>query len=153
MTTALKTSDIAATAPAITTNANNGTTLNGKATNGKPANSLTATPPKADTLPAAKITTSPEAEEATTQIPLEDRILKVQILGDLIAKREKLLDSLKKINTYKFSTENRFDKLEISDSEGNEFTTTNSEVLTDVIACIKATINRKLAEVNSQIIF
>ena len=91
--------------------------------------------------------------EKPEQIPLEDRILKIQVLGDLISKREKLQDSLKKISSYKFSTENRFDKLTIEDGEGHEFSTTNSDVLKDVVSTIKETIIRKIADVDNLITF
>jgi len=91
----------------------------------------------------------PQAEHP----PLEDRILKVQVLSDLINKREKLMDSLKKITAFRFSSENRNDKLTIEDADNNEFTTTNTEVLAEVVNVIKATINKKIAEVNALIIF
>lgn len=92
-------------------------------------------------------------EQNPEQPNLEDRILRIQILSDLIAKREKLQDSLKKISSYKFSSESRFDKLTIEDGEGNEFSTTNTDVLKEVVATIKATILRKIAEVDSSITF
>ena len=92
-------------------------------------------------------------EQKEEQPNLEDRILRIQILSDLIAKREKLQDSLKKISSYKFSSESRFDKLTIEDGEGNEFTTTNTDVLKEVVATIKATILRKIGEVDSSITF
>ena len=114
------------------------------------------TPVSNNQLPAVPLkptaTEKPKVEKPE-QIPLEDRILRIQVLGDLIAKREKLQDSLKKISSYKFSSESRFDKLTIEDGEGNEFTTTNTDVLKEVVATIKATILRKISEVDSFITF
>ncbi len=93
-----------------------------------------------------------EQKEQPELPPLEDRILKIQMLGDLVAKREKLQDSLKKINSFKFSSETRLDKLTIED-EDNEFTTSNTSVLKDVVATIKTTVQRRLAEVDAQLTF
>jgi hypothetical protein len=86
------------------------------------------------------------------QPPLEDRILKIQILGDLVARREKLQESLKKITSLKFSSDGRADKLTIEDDE-NEWTTSNSELLKEVVGTIKTTIQKKIAEVDLQLTF
>jgi hypothetical protein len=106
--------------------------------------------PTAETLP-----TIPPAKRAdgSEQKPLEDRIYRVQQLSDLIAKREKLQESLKKLKAFKLSTDSRLDSLTIEDGEGNEFVTSNTAAITDVIECLKATLQKKLHEVEAQIVF
>lgn len=84
--------------------------------------------------------------------PVEDRVLKVQQLFDLTAKREKLQDSLKKLQSIKTSTESRDLKITIEDSD-SEWETFNTDAIKDCIETMKATIKSKLDEVENQIRF
>ncbi len=84
--------------------------------------------------------------------PIEDRIYKVQVLTDLVDRREKLKESLKKLTSFKLSTDGRSDKLTITDSK-NEFFTSNTVAIKDVIETLKTSLQKKLDEVEAQIIF
>lgn len=98
-------------------------------------------------------TIAPEKRnDANEQKPLEDRIFRVQQLSDLVSRREKLQDSLKKLNSFKLSSDSRLDSLTIEDGEGHEFSTSNTAAIADVIQCLKASIQKKLQEVEALII-
>ncbi len=84
--------------------------------------------------------------------PLEDRILKVQMLGDLVERREKLIETSKKLNSFKVSTDGNRDKLVINDSKGNEFLTSNTLAIKEVIEFLKTSILKQIAETEAQII-
>lgn len=121
----------------------NGATTSKPAT--LPQNNTVKTTVPVVTLPKKE----PKAE--SEQLPLEDRILKIQMLSDLTAKREKLVDSLKKITSLKFSSDGREERLTIED-EKEEWITTNSELLKEVVAVIKAHIQKKIEAVTAQIV-
>jgi hypothetical protein len=84
--------------------------------------------------------------------PVEDRVLKVQQLSDLVAKREKLLESLKKLKSIKASSENRGLKITIED-DNDEWETFNTDAIKTCIASMEVTIKGKLQEVEAQIKF
>jgi hypothetical protein len=90
-------------------------------------------------------------EEKTELPPLEDRILKIQQLADLVERHDNLLESKKKIDSFKFASDGQRDSLTIEDSRGNEFTTSNSAVIMACVALIKSTLTEKIAEVDGQI--
>lgn len=87
------------------------------------------------------------------QPPVEDRILKVSQLFALVEKHETLLETKKKLKAFKLSTDGSRDSLRISDSKGNEFHTTNSGCIVDVLEVLKVSIDKKIAEVEAQIKF
>lgn len=95
---------------------------------------------------------SVEEKKLSDLPPVEDRVLRVQQLFDLTAKREKLQDSLKKLNSIKTSTESRDLKITIEDSD-NDWETFNTDAIKACIECMKETIKRKLDEVENLIRF
>lgn len=99
--------------------------------------------PKPELTPAGKAGDLP---------PVEDRVLKVQQLFDLINKREKLKESLKKLNSIKASSDNRDLKITIED-DNEEWETHNTDAIRDCIATMKATIQTKLKEAEDSIRF
>lgn len=84
--------------------------------------------------------------------PVEDRVLKVQQLSDLVAKREKLQESLKKLKSIKASSENRGLKITIED-DNDEWETFNTDAIKTCIASMEVTIKAKLDEVEQNIRF
>jgi hypothetical protein len=84
--------------------------------------------------------------------PVEDRVLKVQQLADLVAKREKLQESLKKLKSIKASSENRGLKITIED-DNDDWETFNTDAIKACIVTMETTIKQKLDEVEQQIRF
>ena len=98
-----------------------------------------------------KVETEPK-KETEEQHPLEDRIFKIQMLGDLIERREKFQETIKKLNSFKVSTDGTRDKLTITDGKGNEFFTTNSACIAEVVTSLKTSLQNKLVETEAQIL-
>jgi len=120
-------------------------------TNGK------AETPNATTSTAkiAPITTEvkKDTKPADDLPPVEDRILKINQLFGLVEKHESLLELRKRLKSFKVSTDGTGDSLQLRDSKGNSFNTSNSACIADVLNVLKATIDKKIAEVESQIHF
>ncbi len=96
-----------------------------------------------------------ETEKSTTSNlpPVEDRILKVNQLASLVEKHETLLETNKKLNSFKLSSDGSRDTLKITDSKGNDFTTSNSGCIADVVGLLKNSIESKIKEVEGLIRF
>lgn len=94
-----------------------------------------------------------KTKEAADLPPVEDRILKVNQLSSLVEKHETLQETKKKLKAFKLSTDGSRDTLRISDSRGNEFTTSNSAVIADVLDVLKTSIDKKISDVEAQIRF
>jgi hypothetical protein len=110
------------------------------------------------TLPAKKEeekekTPKPEAAVKNEVLPIEDRIFKVQQLGDLVEKHATLVDTKKKLDSFKLSSDGNRDTLSIRDSKGKEFITTNSAVIADVVETLKKSVAEKIDAVGKQIVF
>lgn len=106
--------------------------------------------------PAASQLTQPPAvikKEVPEMPPVEDRILKVYQLYSVVEKHETLLETRRKLNAFNLSTDGNRDTLRIQDSRGNEFTTSNSAVIGDVIERLKTSLESKISEVENQIRF
>jgi predicted RNase H-like nuclease (RuvC/YqgF family) len=132
------------------TKGTNGTAKPAEITNGKPVATVVELTPKKTDQEAPKPTV--EGKKLSDLPPVEDRVLKVQQLFDLTAKREKLQESLKKLNSIKTSTESRDLKITIEDSD-SEWETFNTDAIKACIDCMKETIKRKLDEVENLIRF
>jgi hypothetical protein len=110
------------------------------------------------TLPAKKEdekekTPKPEIAVKNEVLPIEDRIFKVQQLGDLVEKHATLVDTKKKLDSFKLSSDGNRDTLSIRDSKGKEFITTNSAVIADVVETLKKSVAEKIDAVGKQIVF
>lgn len=121
-------------------------------TNGK---AEATTPNTTTTAKIAPITTEvkKETKPVTELPPVEDRIHKVNQLFALVEKHETLLETKKKLKSFKLSTDGSRDTLRIQDSRGNEFTTSNSAVIADVLEVLKVSLDKKIEEVEAQIKF
>jgi hypothetical protein len=119
--------------------------------NGKKVETVIPLVPVKDEPKEARTIAAP-GRQLTDLPPVEDRVLKVQQLFDLITKREKLHESLKKLQSIKTSTESRDLKITIEDS-ANEWETFNTDAIKACIDAMKDTIKRKLEEVETQIHF
>src|SRR4051812_47027425 len=95
-----------------------------------------------------------KAEKVIEELPpIDDRIFIIAKLFDLIERRTAILDSLKKIESFKLSTDGNRDELKITDSKTNTFQTSNSAVIKEVIEVIKSTLKMKWKDVEQQIRF
>ncbi len=85
-------------------------------------------------------------------VSLEDTMFRVEVLTDLIEKREKLVSSLKKLNSFDTSRDNRGLGLQLRDGNAS-WETNNTGVIATLVIGLKAEISKKIIEVNSQIKF
>lgn len=101
---------------------------------------------------AASKKESPVFKEEEIVISLEDKIYQNQILTDLIERREKIMDSLKKLQSFKLAADSNRDSILISDGYGNEFRTSNTDAVKNTMDLIKSSLQTKLQSVESSII-
>ena len=87
------------------------------------------------------------------ELTLEQKIEKVENLKLLIEKREILEDSRKKLNAFVIGSPQFGESIKITDEHGNTFQTSNTEVLTKVIATIKDSLVEKIKEIETDIQF
>ncbi len=124
-------------------------TLNGNAKNGA---AVKNDKPQVNTVSTLTVKNENPSTETQEQKPLEDRILKVQVLSDLVERREKLKDTFKKLQSFKISTDGSRDLLKITDSKGNDFSTSNTSAIKDVVESLKVSIQKQITETEAQII-
>ena len=112
---------------------------------------------KTSSVETSKELKNPILETPTlTPIPelsLEQKIEKVENLKLLIEKREILEDSRKKLNAFVIGSPQFGENIKLTDEHENTFQTSNTEVLTKVIATIKETLIEKIAEIEKDINF
>ena len=104
-----------------------------------------------ETAPGAKVltVTPPTPKEQDEPKPLEDRMHRINQLWQLQGKHQRLQES--KTRLKKFLSEADKESLSITIKNGDysreEFSTKNSAVIEDVLNCLLATIDVKIAEV------
>lgn len=125
-----------------TKNGSNGTAQLKTIPNGKEVSTVV-------TLPVKKEAAIPKDDLP----PLEDRIHSVLKLTALVDKLEALQEAKKKLKAFKLSSDGSRDSLRLVDSKGNEFSTSNTAVITSVIDVMKTTIDQKISETEKQIRF
>lgn len=92
--------------------------------------------------------------EPQPELSLEQKIRKVEDLNVLIDKWHKLQDSARSLQTFKLAGDGNSNQLIFRDmTNGNEFKTFNSAVITRVIGVMRDTLTEKIAEVEDQIRF
>ena len=140
----------------------NGTAAAVKPDNGNPEEKAVNQTPNTGTTPTQpeapkdekQVKQTPKPEKPTTDLPpLEDRILRVNQLFSLVEKLEALQDTKRKLDSFKLSSEGSRDVLRIQDGRGNEFQTSNSAAIADVIETLKKSLAQKIKEVENQIAF
>lgn len=92
-------------------------------------------------------------EQKALQLTIEEKISKVEDLKIVISKREKLIESRKKLNSFVLGSNQSNENLTITDKNGNSFISSNTEVLTSVVDLIRNIIDEKIKESESQINF
>jgi len=92
-------------------------------------------------------------KEVKPELTLEQRIEKVENLKILIEKREILEESRKKLNAFVVGSPQFGENIKLTDENGNNFQTSNTEVFTKVIDTIKTTLVEKIKEIEQEIQF
>ena len=87
------------------------------------------------------------------ELTLEQKIEKVENLKLLIEKREILEETRKKLNAFVIGSPQFGESIKLTDEHGNTFKTSNTEVLTKVVATIKDTLIEKIKEIEKDIQF
>ena len=153
MTTVTKTSTRRANGLGLKKDLKNATTTTVKAVEKKAGSEI-----KEEVKKTSSVLTSKKVEIAPTvptvpELSLEQKIEKVENLKMLIEKREILEDSRKKLNAFVIGSPQFGENIKLTDEHGNTFQTSNTEVLTKVIATIKDTLIEKIKEIEKDINF
>lgn len=85
------------------------------------------------------------------RLTLDERIQKVEDLTLMIDKWKKLSDSRRKLQTFQIGADSLSSVISLKDANGNEFKTSNSGVITEVIEVMKSNLDVKIREVEGQI--
>ncbi|MBC7509380.1 MAG: hypothetical protein H7320_11640 [Ferruginibacter sp.] len=91
------------------------------------------------------------AKEEETILPLEDRLHKLNMLFDLQKKFNRLAETKAKLQSFEIAQNRENSELLISDDEGNEFKTTNPEVIEEVKKLVLKVISQKESEVAAKL--
>ena len=97
------------------------------------------------------------SKEETKVIPLSidrvtERVNKVADLQKLSNQRHTLKETQSNLNAFNLGSDKLRDCLEIEDSDGNTFKTSNSQAIAKVIDVLKSEVSLKIAEVETQIL-
>jgi len=103
--------------------------------------------------PIEKKVEAPVIKIAEPVLTLEQKIEKVENLKTLVDKREKLELSRKKLQSFVVGTNNFNENIVLTDENGNNFKTSNTEVFTKVVEAINGTLISKINEIEQQIKF
>ena len=90
---------------------------------------------------------APEAKK----LSLEEKIAKVEDLTTLIAKFRSLSEAKRKLTTFKLGSDTMTSKLTLTDSNNNEFKTSNSTVIAACLDAMKEILDGKISEAEAQI--
>ena len=103
--------------------------------------------------PIEKKVEAPVIKIAEPILTLEQKIEKVENLKTLVDKREKLEMSRKKLQSFVVGTNQFNENIVLTDENGNNFKTSNTEVFTKVVEAINGTLISKINEIEQQIKF
>ena len=90
-----------------------------------------------------------ELEEKT--LPLEERLHKLNVLFDLQKKFNRLAETKTKLKNFEIAQNKENSELVICDDEGNEFKTTNPDVIEQVKNLVLNVISQKESEVAAKL--
>jgi len=116
-----------------------------------PKSSKTTSPEDVKTEP---ILVSFTPKEQLSQVPnLEDRLHRLNVLFDLQRKYNQLQASLQKLNTFQLTHDSESGYIVFKDENRNEFSTGNVEVTKEFLAFVKATIQKKIKEIEPLLVW
>ena len=102
-------------------------------------------------IPTMTVVKEEKIEEAARKLTLEERIQRVEDLSMLIDRWKTLNDSRRKLQTFQIGADSMSSVISLRDSNGNEFKTSNSAVISSVIDEMKRTLDSKVHDVEAQI--
>ena len=102
-------------------------------------------------IPTMTVVKEEKIEEAARKLTLEERIQRVEDLSMLIDRWKTLNDSRRKLQTFQIGADSMSSVISLRDSNGNEFKTSNSAVISSVIDEMKRTLDAKIHDVEAQI--
>ena len=91
--------------------------------------------------------------ENETTLPLDERLLKLDVLFSLNKKFLKLRDTKTKLQAFKIAADKESSTLEISDDDRNSFETKNPAIIAAVKELILKMCNEKEIEVGNQLVW
>jgi hypothetical protein len=103
-------------------------------------------------VPDTKKADTPTPQIESVPNPVEKQRQRLQTLDALFNREEKLTDSKKLLQDFKIGSEENSQSLQLRDTKGATFSTSNPEVIKEVISLMEKFTTAKLAEVQSQII-
>lgn len=102
-------------------------------------------------IPTMTVVKEEKVEEAARKLTLEERIQRVEDLSLLIDRWKTLNDSRRKLQTFQIGADSLSSVISLRDSNGNEFKTSNSAVISSVIDEMKRTLDVKIHDVEELI--
>ncbi|PLX03176.1 MAG: hypothetical protein C0594_10820 [Marinilabiliales bacterium] len=87
------------------------------------------------------------------QLSLDEKIAVVENLQITIEKREKLLESRKKLNSFVIGSHQFSENIVLTDGQGNSFKASNTEVFGKVVDLIREILDTKIKELEQDIKF
>jgi hypothetical protein len=124
----------------------NGTSKNGTSTVVAPTKVENKKPELSNLMVVA-----PEAPKK--EMTVAQRIDRLQHLNSIRAKYEGLESSLKKIKSFKTSTDKSDDEFYLTNAKGEEFRSANTEVISDVVELIILRVQKQMAETELELVF
>ncbi|MFA6261085.1 MAG: hypothetical protein WC760_06435 [Bacteroidia bacterium] len=102
----------------------------------------------------AKVTPSGKIDEPTPKqvLTVQQRKAKQEELSYLCEKHEKFVESQRKLENFKFSSDGHSQRLNMRDADGNSFETSNPLIIKSVIGQITDEIKKQVVEFENQII-
>jgi len=91
--------------------------------------------------------------EEPRKLSLEERIQRVEDLSMMIDRLKHLTESRRKLQTFQIGADSLSSVISLRDANGNEFKTSNSAVISGVVAVMKRTLDAKIQEVEVSINF
>jgi hypothetical protein len=135
------------------TKSTTGSAMTATATVVKPSAPAAPEPAKPVPVTVDTATSDPKNLPAPLDLPpLEDRVLKIQILSDLVGRHEKLNTSCKLLQSLDLSSENRELKITIEDGD-EEWATTNTDAIRVCVEGLISAHKSRVAELENQIRF
>ncbi len=116
-----------------------------------PTNGKTATASPLSTVKSETVIV-PKKEEAKKTESIEDRMHRLNILFDLQKKYLKWQETRKNLEGFEIAQNKENSTLELTDDEGNDFTTTNPIVISEVVKLVLQVVNTKIAEVETKLV-
>ncbi len=122
-------------------------------------NKVATSVPKTNGAPAAAekaalvvVKTEPKAE-APKDLTLEQKIHKVENLQLVVTKRTKLVSTRGELDRFQVSSNDFNCKMQLTDSDGNSFTTNFTPGIKKVIEFLKLSFDQSISDVEKQIKF